>query len=91
MIRYCQYVKHKKTEYYIKKQNVKWIAHVVRASNETLTKRLMFLDEKFSKVGYHHKSVYENVVKSQDELGISAELFLQKCRSRKSVGHTYLN
>ena len=79
-----------KTEDYIKKQNVKWITNVVRAPNETLTKRL-FVDEKFSKVGYHHKSIYENVVKSQNELGTSAESFLQKCSRIMSVGHTNLN
>ena len=57
-----------KIEQYIRNQNVKWITHVARESNETPTNRLMFLDEKFTKVGYHHKTVYEQVVKTQYEL-----------------------
>ena len=73
-----------KIEQYIRNQNVKWITHVAWASNETLTKRLMFVDEKFTKVGYHHKTVYEQVVKTQYELGISAESFFKNCRSRKN-------
>ena len=36
---------------YIEKQNIKWVAHICRASNEALTKQLMFADEKFTKVG----------------------------------------
>ena len=43
----------------------------------------MFVDEKFSKVGYHHKTVYENVVKLQQYQGVSEETFLKKCMKRK--------
>ena len=68
---------------FIMKQNLRWVAHVVRASNECLTKRLMFVDEKFTKVGYHHKTVYENVVKSQNDRGLSVETFLKNCMKRK--------
>ena len=80
-----------KIEQNIRNQNVKWITHVARVANETLTKRLVFVDEKFTKVGYHHKTVYEQVVKTQYELGISAESFLKNCRRRKTVGQTNLN
>ena len=78
-------------EQYIRNQNMKWITHVARAPNETLTKRLMFVDEKFTKVEYHHKTVYEQVGKTQYELGISAESFLKNCKRRKTVGQTNLN
>ena len=61
---------------FITKQNTRWIAHVCRAGNETLTKRLMFPEEKFTKRGFHHRTVYENVIKQQEELGKSAESFL---------------
>ena len=43
----------------------------------------MFVDEKFTKVGYHHKTVYENVVKSQNDRGLSVETFLKNCMKRK--------
>jgi hypothetical protein len=39
---------------YIQMQNTKWVAHIVRATNDTLTKRLMFVDEKFTKQGNHY-------------------------------------
>ena len=70
---------------FIEKQNVRWVAHIVRASNECLTKRLMFVDEKFSKVGYHHKTVYERVVKLQYDRGLSEETFLKNCTKRKTI------
>ena len=47
-------------------------------------KRLMFVDEKFTKVGYyHHKTVYENVVKAQNDRGLSVETLLKNCMKRK--------
>ena len=58
---------------------------MVRASNACLTKRLMFVDEKYTKVGYHHKTVYEKVIKSQEDQGISAESFLRNCMKRKTI------
>ena len=70
---------------YIKKQNVRWVAHVVRASNACLTKRLMFEDERHTKVGYHHKTVYETVIKSEEDQGRSAETFLRNCMKRKTI------
>ena len=71
---------------YIEKQNIRWVAHVVRSSNACLTKRLMFEDEKHTKVGRHHKTVYETVIKSQEDQGVSAETFLKNCIKRKIVG-----
>lgn len=71
---------------FINKRNVNWVAHVVRSSNETLTKRLMFVDEKFTKVGYHHKTVLENVIKWQEDKGKSIETFLRECTSKKRNG-----
>ena len=44
-------------EDYIMKQNARWIGHVARASNDTLTKRLMFVDENFTKRGNYHRTV----------------------------------
>ena len=69
---------------YIKKQNNNWVAHVVRASNDTLTKRLMFVDEKFTKRGYHHRTVLENVTAAEEDMGRSLETFLKNCKMRKS-------
>jgi hypothetical protein len=69
---------------YIQMQNTKWVAHVVRAPNDTLTKRLMFVDEKFTKRGNHHRTVMENVTAAEEEKGRSLETFLRNCRSRKS-------
>ena len=37
---------------YISQQNLRWVAHVCRTSNDTLTKQLMFPDVRFCKVGY---------------------------------------
>ncbi len=34
---------------------------MVRASNECITKRLRFVDEKYTKVACQHKNVYERV------------------------------
>ena len=73
---------------YIEKQNVRWVAHVVRAPNETLTKRLMFEEEKYVKVGHHHKTVYERVIKTEEDRGVSAETFLRNCMRRKTVGQS---
>lgn len=68
---------------YIEKQNIKWVAHVCRASNETLTKQLMFVDEKFTKLGNRPRTVYENVIKIQhDKYGKSAETFLKEACKR---------
>ena len=39
--------------------------------------------ENFTKVEYHHKTVYENVVKSQQDHGLSVETFLKNCMKRK--------
>ena len=51
---------------FIEKQNTRWITQVCRAGNETLTKRLMFPEEKFTKRGFHHRTVYENVTKQEE-------------------------
>ena len=71
---------------YIKMQNTNWIAHVARASNDTLTKRLMFVDEKFTKRGNHHHTVLENVTAAEEEKGKSLETFLRECMSRRRTG-----
>ena len=42
---------------YIEKQNIKWVAHMIRSSSETLGQLLMFVDENFCKVGSHHQTV----------------------------------
>ena len=68
---------------YIEKQNTKWVAHVCRASNETLTKQLMFIDEKCTKKGNRPKTVYENIIKIQnDKYGLSPEAFLKSTCKR---------
>ena len=69
---------------YIMKQNTRWIGHVARASNDTLTKRLMFVDEKFTKRGNPHRTVLDNVVSEEEKKGRSLETFLRICTSRKS-------
>ena len=64
---------------YIEKQNIKWVAHICRAYNETLQKQLMFTDEKFTKVGNRPRTVYENVIKIvQEKYGKSVETFLKE-------------
>ena len=68
---------------YIEKQNTRWVARVCRASNETLTKQLMFVDEKFTKVGNRPHTVYENVIRIQHEkYGKSGETFLKESCKR---------
>ncbi len=65
---------------------------MVRASNECITKRLMFVGEKYTKFGYHHKIVYERVTKSQQDQGLSVETFLWNCMKKKNVvGQSVLN
>ena len=39
--------------------------------------------EKSTKVEYHHKTVYENVIKSQQDHGLSVETFLKNSMKRK--------
>ena len=68
---------------FIMKQNTKWIAHVARASNDTLTKRLMFVDENFTKRGKHQNTVLENVTGIQEGEGKTVETFLKECTKRK--------
>ena len=63
---------------YIERQNIRWIGHVCRAQNNTLTKRLMFPDVRFTKRGYHHPTVYDNVIKGHIANGKSAESFLNE-------------
>ena len=69
-------------ESFVKNQNMKWIAHVVRSSNDNFTKQLMFPNEKYKKKGCHQKTVYEHVIKDQELLGKSAESFLRECLNR---------
>ena len=64
---------------YIERQNCSWVSHVCRASNDTLTKQLMFTNEKFTKIGGRCKIVLESVVKVQEEkFGKSAETFFRE-------------
>ena len=63
-------------EIYIGQQNIRWVSHVCRNNNDTLTKQLMFPDEKYTRRGFHHRTVYENVIKYHEELGKSEESFL---------------
>ena len=75
--------KAKSLKSFIDNQNLKWVSHVIRGSNETLTKQLMFPDERFKKRGRHHETVLEKVVKLQNiEQGKSAETFLRECLNR---------
>ncbi len=65
---------------------------MVRASNECITKRLMFVHEKDTKVVYHHKTVYERVTELQQDQGLSVETFLRNCMKKKNVvGQSVLN
>ena len=68
---------------YIRNQNRKWVAHVARASNDTFTKRLMFVEEKFTKRGNHNKTVLDKVIAEEEEKGKSIETFLRECTKRK--------
>ena len=77
-----QITKSVSTKEYIKLKNNKWIAHIARASNDTLTKRLMFVDEKYTKRGNHNKTVLENVIVQVAEKGKSIETFLRECTKR---------
>ena len=82
--RILEITKSSRVEEYIKSQNKKWIAHVARASNDTLTKRLMFVAEAFTKRGNHHKTVMEIVAAiEREENGKSLETFLKECTKRK--------
>ena len=67
---------------FIPKQNLKWVAHICRAPNESLTKQLMFTDEKYVKIGRRPKTVLENVLDRQSEFK-SPETFLRECFERK--------
>ena len=68
---------------YIEKQNTRLVAHACRASNETLTKQLMFVDEKFTKGGNRPRTVCENVIRIQHEkYGKSVEKFLKESCKR---------
>lgn len=61
---------------YIKDQNTRWVGHIARASNDTLTKRVMFVDEKFTKRGHHHRTVLDNVVADEEQNERTLETFL---------------
>ena len=77
---------HAKTlQEFIMKQNSRWVAQVIWALNECLTKRLMSVDEKFTKIKYHHKTVYENVVKLQEACGLYVESLLRNFMKRKLI------
>ena len=70
-------------QYFIENQNLKWVAHVIRGSNENINKQLMFPDEKLKKVGQHHKTILERVLAQQEaECGKSADAFLHECLNR---------
>ena len=68
---------------FIERQNIRWIGHICRAENNTLAKQLMFPDVRFTKRGYHHPTVYDNVIKGQISSGKSAESFLRECFNKK--------
>ena len=63
-------------EVFIRKQNIRWVGHICRSNNETLTKQLMFPDVHFTKRGRHHETVYEKVIKFQIDNGKMEESFL---------------
>ena len=65
-------------------KNERCVAHVV-LSNECITKRLLHVDEKYTKIGYHHKTVYERVSKLQQDQGLFVETFLRNCKKKKNV------
>ena len=66
-------------EEFIERQNCRWIAHVVRAPNEAITKQLLFTEERFTLIGRRQKTVYENVVTIQREKhGKSEATFLRE-------------
>ena len=69
---------------YIRKQNHRWVAHICRAENISITKQLMFPDEKTKKVGGRPNTVIENVLKYQNDVKFkSPEEFLRECYGRK--------
>lgn len=71
-------------EEFIERQNQRWIAHVVRAPNNALTKQLIFTEEHFTLIGRRSKTVYENVLATQREkLGNSEETFLRESMKSK--------
>ena len=48
----------------------------------TLIKRLMFVDEKFTKRGYHHRTALKNVRAAEEDLGRYLVTFVKNCKSR---------
>ena len=61
-------------KHYTEKQNIRGVAQVVRASQACLTKRLMFEDGKYTIDSRHHKTLYETVIESPEDQGVSAEV-----------------
>ena len=68
---------------FIRKQNIRWVAHVCRSSNETLSKQLMFTDVHFTKRVRPHLTVYESVIQYHINNGVSEESFLLESIHKK--------
>ena len=67
---------------YISRQNERWVAHLVRAGNDDISKQLMFMDKKYKKGGNRVKMLYELVISRQDSSGKSADTFHKECVSK---------
>ena len=71
-------------EIFIREQNIRWVGHICRSSNETLSKQLMFPDVHFTQRGRHQQTVYEKVIKFHTDNGISEQSFLlENTRKRR--------
>ena len=69
---------------YTQKQNHRWVAHICRSPNTSITKQLMFCDEQTKKVGGRPNTVLKNVLKYEHDVKLkSPEVFLRECYDRK--------
>ena len=68
---------------YIQKQNHRWVAHICRSLNTSISKQLIFCDEQTKKAGCRPNTVLENVLKYQHDVKLkSPEVFLRECYDR---------
>ena len=67
---------------YVERQKAKWIAHLCRMSNSTYGKQLLFCTNRTHKGGNSAQTVYEQVLRQQNESGRSEDTFLRICLNR---------
>ena len=72
---------------FVGRQQTSYLAHIVRQHNSTLTKRLLFNDNKYTKHGRRTDTLQDKVLKYNQ---MTADKFFKAALRREKIGHDHL-